>query len=119
MAGRVGQLGVQRRAIGAVRLTQVGLLIACLGALLVIFNLFGWAEAGLVLAPVGMVLAARGGFGRAWFWMVAAGAILVVVSRLVADGSETLGGWLAVVASLLILLGSTIGFPSAGDQPDA
>ena len=50
-----------------VRLTQVGLLIACLGAVLVIFNLFGWAIAGLVLAAVGAVLAARGGLGHGWY----------------------------------------------------
>ena len=46
------------------RLTRVGVLIAALGALLVVFDPFGLAIAGLVLAVVGAVLAARGGIGH-------------------------------------------------------
>ena len=63
---RTGALatGVPRRDPGTVRLTRVGVLIAALGALLVVIDPFGLAIAGLVLAVVGAVLAARGGMGH-------------------------------------------------------
>jgi hypothetical protein len=118
MEHTAGPIEVQRRDVSVVRLTQVGLLIACLGAAVIIFNPFGWAAAGLVLAPVGVVLAARGGFGHVWFVVVAIGAILVIVSRIVAEGAELFGGWLAIIACLMILLGATAGFPGGGDQPE-
>ena len=102
-----------RREPGAVRATQVGLLIAALGAVLVVFHPFGLGVVGIFLALGGAVLAAPGGFGRTWFAAVALGAIVVAVSRLIADGgSELLGGWLAVLGSVAILVGVTLGFPS-------
>jgi hypothetical protein len=107
---------VKRRDPNLVRLTQAGLLLACLGAVLIVFNVFGLATAGLVLVAVGAVLAARGGLGKGWYWVVAGGAILAILSRLIAEGSQVLGGWLAVIASLAILLGATVGFPSADDE---
>jgi hypothetical protein len=99
-----------------VRATQAGLLIASLGAFLVVFNLFGLAVAGIFLALGGAALAAPGGFGRTWFAAVALGAIIVAVSRLVADGPEVLGGWLAVLGSVAILVGATLGFPVKGAE---
>jgi hypothetical protein len=98
-----------------VRLTRAGLLIAALGALLIVIDPFGLAVAGLVIAVVGAVLAARGGLGQTWYWMVAGGAALAVVSRLLAEGSQTLGGWLAVIGCLLILIGASLGYPLASD----
>ena len=60
-----------------VRVTRVGLLIASLGALLVAFNPFGIAVAGLVLGVLGAIIAARGGLGHNWYWALAAGAALM------------------------------------------
>ena len=97
------------------RLTRAGVLIAALGALLVVIDPFGLAVAGLVLAVVGAVLAARGGMGHTWYWMIAGGAAIAVLSRLIADGTQTLGGWLAVVGCLMILIGASLGFPLASD----
>jgi hypothetical protein len=93
----------------------VGLLIAALGALLVVIDPFGAATVGLVLTVVGAVVAARGGVGHTWYWMVAGGAALAVISRLIAEGSQTLGGWLAVIGCLLILIGASLGYPLASD----
>jgi hypothetical protein len=98
-----------------VRLTRAGALIAALGALLVVIDPFGLATAGLVLAVVGAVLAARGGLGHTWYWMIAGGAALAVLSRLIAEGAQTLGGWLAVIGCLMILIGASLGFPLASD----
>ena len=104
------------REPGALRVTQVGLLISCLGAVLVIFNLFGLATVGIILAAGGAALAAPGGAGKGWYIAVAGGAIVVVLSRLIADSAETLGGWLAVFGSLSVLIGTALGFPSQADE---
>jgi hypothetical protein len=104
-----------RRDPGTVRLTRAAVAIAAIGALLVVINPFGLAVAGLVLAVVGAVLAARGGAGHTWYWMIAGGAALAVLSRLISEGSQVLGGWLAVIGCLLILIGASLGYPLASD----
>src|SRR3954454_4872535 len=104
-----------RQDPGTIRLTQVGLLIAAIGALMVVFGVLGMV--GLVMTVVGTVLAARGGIGHGWYTAVALGAGLEVIARILAEGSETLGGWLAVLASLMILIAVSLGFPTRGDEP--
>jgi hypothetical protein len=104
------------RDAGSVPATQAGLAVASLGALLIIFDLFGLAVAGLFLAVIGAVLAAPGGLGRKWYWAVAGGAIVVVLSRLLAESAETLGGWFAVWGSLAILIGAILGWPTRGED---
>jgi hypothetical protein len=101
----------ERRDPGSVRATQIGLLIASIGAVLVIFDLFGLAIVGLFLAGGGAVLAAPGGLGKSWYIAVAGGAIVAILSRLIADSAETLGGWLGVIGSIAILVGTALGYP--------
>ena len=98
------------------RATQAGVLIASLGALLVVFHPFDLGVVGIFLAIGGAVLAAPGGIARGWFFAIAGGAATVAVSRLIADSSETIGGWLAVVGAVAILTGAILGFPSRGDR---
>lgn len=97
------------------RLTRAGVLIAALGALLVVINPLGLAIAGLVLTVVGAILAAPRGMGHTWYLMIAGGAALAVVSRLIAEGVQTLGGWLAVIGCLLVMIGASLGYPLASD----
>jgi len=104
-----------RRDPATVRTTRAGVLIASIGALIVVFNPFGIAIVGLVLAVLGAILAARGGLGEGWYWVLAGGAAVVVLSRLIAEGSETLGGWLAVIGCVCILIGASLGYPLAAD----
>ncbi len=104
-----------RRDPATVRTTRAGVLIASIGALIVVFNPFGIAIVGLVLAVVGAIIAARGGLGEGWYWILAGGAVVVVLSRLLAEGSETLGGWLAVIGCVGILIGASLGYPLAAD----
>jgi hypothetical protein len=99
-----------------VRITRIGVLIAAIGALLVVFGFFGLEIAGLVLAAVGAVLAARDGLGRSWYWALAAGAVVMILSRLIAESAETLGGWLAVAGALCILIAASLGYPLASDE---
>ena len=107
-----------RRDPSTVRITRAGILIAAIGALLVIFNPFGSAIVGLVMTAVGALIAARGGLGRRWYWALAVGAILVVLSRLIAEGAEVLGGWLAVIGVVCILVAASLGFPLASDEEE-
>jgi hypothetical protein len=100
---------------GVIRLTQIGLLIAAVGALFVVFGVI--PTVGLVMTVVGAVLAARGGIGHGWYTVVAAGAALEIIARLVAEGAETLGGWLAVIASLMILCAVSLGYPTGSRSP--
>jgi hypothetical protein len=117
MEGSAGLMDTPaRREPGVIRLTQVGLLIAAVGALLVVFGLF--PTVGLVATVVGAVLAARGGIGHGWYTAVAAGAALEVIARLVAEGAETLGGWLAVAASITILVAVSLGYPTGARSQD-
>jgi hypothetical protein len=109
-------LEVKRRDPNLVRLTQAGLLIASLGAILVIFNPFDLGIVGLVLAALGTVLAARGGLGKTWYWVVAASTLLAILSRLIAESSEILGGWLAVISCVAIVLAATVGYPTSEDD---
>src|SRR5262245_35841681 len=95
---------------GVIRLTQVGLVLAAVGAFMVVFHVIPMV--GLVLTVVGAVLAARGGIGNSWYTAVAAGVGLEVIARLLADSHETLGGWLAVIASIVILCAVALGFPT-------
>jgi hypothetical protein len=104
-----------RRDPAAIRLTQVGLLVASLGAVLVVFNFFGLGIVGLFLGTIGAAVAAPGGIGKRWFWAVAAGAVVMILSRLIADSAETIGGWLAVFSALAVLTGTSLGYPIKGD----
>jgi hypothetical protein len=99
----------------AMRLTQIGLLVASLGAVLVIFHFFGLGIVGLVLGGIGAAIAAPGGVGKRWFWAVVAGAVVMVLSRLIADSAQTMGGWLAVFGGLAVLTGTSLGFPTKGE----
>jgi hypothetical protein len=112
MEGSTGLMEARaRHDPGTIRLTQAGLLIAALGAIFIVFGII--PTAGLVMTVVGAVLAARGGIGETWYTAVAAGAALEVIARLLAEGSETLGGWLAVIASVVILVAVSLGFPTS------
>jgi hypothetical protein len=102
-----------RRDPGSIRITQAGLLLAAVGALFVVFGILGIFA--IVLTVIGALLAARGGFGHSWYTAVVAGAALEVIARLVAEGPETIGGWLAVIASVMILIGVSLGYPSSAE----
>ena len=104
-----------RRDPATVRVTRLGIVIASIGALLVIFDPWGLAFAGLVIAVVGTLITARGGLGLRWYTVMVVGAVVLVLSRLLAESAETLGGWLAVIGVLCILVGASLGFPLASD----
>jgi hypothetical protein len=105
-----------RRDPSAIRVTQIGLLVASLGAVMIIFNLFGLGVVGIFLAIGGALLAAPGNVSRSWFITVVIGVVMAALSRLIADSAETLGGWLAVIGSITLLIGAILGFPTREDE---
>jgi hypothetical protein len=105
-----------RRDPSAMRATQIGLVIASIGAVLIIFDPFGLGVVGIFLAIGGALIAAPGNIGQGWFVALALGAIVAALSRLIADGNETLGGWLAVFGSAALLIGAILGFPSREEE---
>jgi hypothetical protein len=112
MEGTGVPMNVSERDTGTLRLTQAGLLIASLGAVIVIFG----SVVGLFLCAVGAVMAAPGGLGKSWYWLVAGGAIIAILSRLIAESTETLGGWLAVIGAVAILIGTSLGYPVRNER---
>jgi hypothetical protein len=100
------------------RITRVSLLVASLGGILVIFDPWGLAVAGLVIAVAGTLVSSRAGLGHRWYSQIVVGAVLLVLSRLLAEGAQTLGGWLAVIGVLLILIGACLGYPLASDTEE-
>jgi hypothetical protein len=107
-------MGISEREPSGLRATQAGLLIASLGAVLVILGAFGIAA--LIIAAIGAVIAAPGGFGKNWYWGVAGGAIVMILSRIIAESAEVLGGWLAVFGALAILIGTCLGYPVKAER---
>jgi hypothetical protein len=114
MEGRGVPVDVSERESGTLRLTQAGLLIASLGAVMVIIGAFGIA--GLILAGIGAAMAAPGGMGKSWYWGVAGGTVVAILSRLVAESAEVLGGWLAVIGAVAILIGTSLGYPVRNER---
>lgn len=92
---------------------QAVLALAAAGALIVLLGLFGTAAsiAGVVMIVLGTVLAApRAPLGD-WWGLLALGAGISVGAAVVQLGSETLGGLLAVLGGVLVLVGVALGFP--------
>lgn len=92
---------------------QGALAIAVAGALIVLLGLFGTAAsvAAVVMIVIGTVLSApRAPLGD-WWGLLVLGAGLSVAAAVIQLGSETVGGLLAVLGGVLVLIGASLGFP--------
>jgi hypothetical protein len=96
-----------------INMARVGLVLAALGALIVVLDLFGLGVVGLVLGVLGAVMAFQVGAGAGWYYGIAGGALLGIIAKLVAGPHQALGGWLAVIAALAILVGASLGYPAS------
>lgn len=102
-----------------VRRAQVGLGIAALGAVLLIFP-FGKtsAIAGVIMIAAGAVIGSS--FERkshGWWFAFIAGAVLSVTSPGLAQISTTYGGVFALIGGTLILVSAVIAFPVGDEAP--
>lgn len=94
---------------------QVALLAAAAAALAILVSLFGDAVrigclAVIVLATI-VTAPRRRARGGGWWSLLAAGALASVVGFGLAELTETVGGLVAVVGGVLVVVAAAIGFP--------
>ena len=102
------------------RTLQISLLLAALGAAVILLRLFGddASFAGVVAIIAGTVLAApyappAGAPGRGWWTMLGAGAVITTISAAVSFVAETAGGLGALVGCVLVVIAVALGFPAS------
>lgn len=105
-------------AVAPSRNLRVLLLVAGAGALVIMLGFFGTigAVVGLLMIAVPTVLAAAVASEEGWWRLLAVGAALSVLAPLVAQVAETLGGLLALLAGILVLIAVTFGYPYADGE---
>jgi|GraSoiStandDraft_4_1057263.scaffolds.fasta_scaffold978365_2 hypothetical protein len=94
---------------------RIALVAAALAAIIVLLGAF---STGFRVFCLGVIVV--GAFvsfpesrreGGGWWWFLAGGAAASVIGAIVAQPSATLGGWLALLGGLAVVIGATIGFP--------
>jgi hypothetical protein len=102
---------------------RVALVVAALAAVIVIFNLFGTGFRVFCLVVIGaatlIALPERSREGGGWWWVLAAGAAASILGAIIAQPAETLGGWLALIGGLLVIVAAAIGFPREMEEDSA
>ncbi|MGH2980622.1 MAG: hypothetical protein ACRDKV_01085 [Solirubrobacterales bacterium] len=100
------------------RTLRVSLLLAAVGALVVLLRLFGdlASFAGVAAILAGTVLSAPYAPppeepGRGWWTMLATGAAITTLAAALTLLAETIGGLLAVLGCVLVTIAVAFGFP--------
>jgi len=98
---------------------RAALAVAALSALIVLFGLFPTPVriACLVLIAGATIAGAprRSTSGGGWWWILAAGAIASIAGAFVAQPSPTLGGLIALIGGVAVIVGAAVGFPTEGE----
>jgi hypothetical protein len=101
------------------RVLQLSLLLAAVGAAVILLRLFGETAsfAGLIAIVAGTVFAAPyapppDAPGRGWWTLLAGGAAITIVAAGLHFVTETAGGLLAVLGCVLVVIGVALGFPA-------
>lgn len=102
------------------RVTQLALVAAALGAIVIMLGLFGTEVGivGLVAIGLGTVLSAPAGRGPdgGWWSLLGTGAVLSLAGALVSLASEGLGGLLALLGGVCVVAGAAMGFPARDER---
>jgi uncharacterized membrane protein HdeD (DUF308 family) len=98
---------------------RVALVVAGIAAFVVVLGVFGAGVrvACLVLialaALVALPLRPRDGGG--WWWILAGGAAASIAGAIIAQPSPTLGGLIALLGGIAVIIGAAVGFPTQGE----
>ncbi len=99
----------------SVRFVQGALILAAVGAVLILLGILGTPAdlIGLAAILLGTTLTAPAGKtpGNGWWSLLAAGAALSVLGALLALASDSVGGLVALIGGVAVLAGSAFGFP--------
>jgi hypothetical protein len=94
---------------------RVTLVVAAICALVVILALFGPTVrvVCLVLIAVATLIGAplRARSGGGWWWILAGGAAASIAGAIIAQPAATLGGVIALLGGLAVIVGAAVGFP--------
>lgn len=100
------------------RITQLALLLAAAGAIVILVGVLGDTASliGLAAILVGTVLSAPAGGerGGGWWTLLAIGAALSIAGALLSLASGSVGGLVALLGGILVVSGAAIGFPLRG-----
>jgi hypothetical protein len=98
------------------RLQQVALPAAAIASLAIMVGLLGDVAAGVCLGIVVLCTVitapARRQEGGGWWNMLALGALVSVAGAGIALAADTVGGLIAAVGGVLVVVAATIGFPT-------
>ena len=98
------------------RLLQASLLVAGVGAVVILLGVFGTAVdvAALGAIVLGTILTAPAGrsTGGDWWPLLAVGMILSVLGALLALATDSVGGLVALLGGILVVTGAAFGFPT-------
>jgi hypothetical protein len=104
------------------RVLQLSLLLAAVGALVILLRLFGDTAsfAGVVAIIIGTIFSAPyapppDAPGRGWWTMLAAGAAITLIAAGLSLVTDTAGGLLAVLGCVLVAIAVALAFPAARD----
>jgi hypothetical protein len=93
---------------------RIALVVAAIGALIVVLGLFGAAVRVvcliLIAAATVFALTLRAGRGDGWWWILAAGAVASIAGAIIAQPAATLGGWMALLGGLAVIVAAAVGF---------
>jgi hypothetical protein len=101
------------------RVLQLSLLLAAIGALVILLRLFGETASfvGLIAIVAGTVLSAPyapppDAPGRGWWTMLAAGTAITLVAAGLSLITDTAAGLLAVLGCIMVAIAVALGFPA-------
>jgi hypothetical protein len=106
--------------VSELRVQQVALSLAALAALAILVGLFSDVVAAVCLGIIALCAVitapARRSEGGGWWNMFALGTVVSVAGALLAIPADTIGGLLAALGCVLVVVAAAMGFPAGAGE---